>query len=104
MDKRDWKWVQQCCIASDESGYLHHTTQTGKVLLIFKVHQKSYTIQSTITGLSVGNHTLSTPQIPSHTHNMPNAGSGDGVAGNTPSNQDNVLICNRVQICSKGGG
>ena len=68
--------------------WLQRKTQTGKVFTeAFKVHQKSYTIQSTITGLNVGNHTLSTPQIPSHTHNMPNAGSGDGVAGNTPSNQ-----------------
>ena len=63
-------------------------TQTGKVFTeAFKVHQKSYTIQSTITGLSVGNHTLTTPEIPQHSHNMPNAGSGDGVANNTPSNQ-----------------
>lgn len=69
-------------------GTFTSTTQTGKVFTeAFKVHQKSYTIQSTITGLSVGNHTLTTPEIPQHSHNMPNAGSGDGVANNTPSNQ-----------------
>lgn len=63
-------------------------TQTGKVFTeAFKVHQKSHTITSTITGLSVGNHTLTTPEIPKHNHNIPNAGSGSGVANNTPSNQ-----------------
>ena len=82
------------------------STQTGKVFTeAFKVHEKSYTIQSTITGLSVGNHTLSTPQIPSHTHNMPNAGSGDGVAGNTPSNQGGQRAdMQQGTTGSKGGG
>ena len=81
-------------------------TQTGKVFTeAFKVHQKSYTIQSTITGLSVGNHTLSTPQIPSHTHNMPNAGSGDGVANNTPSNQGGQRAdMGQGTTGAKGGG
>ena len=69
-------------------GTFSATTQTGKVFTeAFKVHQKSYTIQSTITGLSVGNHTLTTPEMPKHNHNMPNAGSGSGVSNNTPSNQ-----------------
>ena len=81
-------------------------TQTGKVFTeAFKVHQKSYTIQSTITGLSVGNHTLSTPQIPSHTHNMPNAGSGAGVADNTPSNQGGQRAdMGQGTTGAKGGG
>ena len=81
-------------------------TQTGKVFTeAFKVHTKSYTIQSTITGLSVGNHTLSTPQIPSHTHNMPNAGSGDGVANNTPSNQGGQRAdMGQGTTGAKGGG
>jgi len=82
------------------------STQTGKVFTeAFKVHQKSYTIQSTITGLNVGNHTLSTPQIPSHTHNMPNAGSGDGVSANTPSNQGGQRAdMGQGTTGSKGGG
>ena len=82
------------------------STQTGKVFTeAFKVHTKSYTIQSTISGLNVGNHTLSTPQIPSHTHNMPNAGSGDGVAGNTPSNQGGQRAdMGQGTTGAKGGG
>lgn len=69
-------------------GTFTSTTQTGTVFTsAFKVHQKSYTIQSTIAGLNVGNHTLTTPEIPQHNHNMPNAGSGSGVSNNTPSNQ-----------------
>ena len=69
-------------------GTFNSTTQTGTVFTsAFKVHQKSYTIQSTITGLSVGNHTLTTPEIPKHSHNMPNAGGGSGVSNSTPSNQ-----------------
>ena len=69
-------------------GTFTSVTQTGKVFTeAFKVHTKSYTIQSTITGLSVGNHTLTTPEIPQHSHNMPNAGDGVNVAGATPSNQ-----------------
>ena len=87
-------------------GTFTSTTQTGKVFTeAFKVHQKSYTIQSTITGLSVGNHTLSTPQIPSHTHNMPNAGSGAGVADNTPSNQGGQRAdMGQGTTGAKGGG
>ena len=53
----------------------------------FKVHEKSYQISSTITGLGVGNHTLTTPQIPSHTHSYPNAAGGSAVSASTPSNQ-----------------
>ena len=69
-------------------GTFNSTTQTGTVFTsAFKQHQKSYTIQSTITGLSVGNHTLTTPEIPKHSHNMPNAGGGAGVSNSTPSNQ-----------------
>lgn len=64
-------------------------TQQGRTAFTqaFKEHQKSHTITSTISGLSVGNHTLTTPEIPKHSHNIPNAGSGSGVANNTPSNQ-----------------
>lgn len=62
--------------------------QTGTVFTaVFKQHQKSYTIQSSITGLSVGNHTLTAPEIPKHNHNMPNAGGGAAVSSSTPSNQ-----------------
>ena len=76
MDKTHWKWVQQCALRVMSQGTFNSTTQTGAVFTsVFKVHQKSYTIQSTITGLSVGNHTLTTPEIPKH-NNMPNAGGG----------------------------
>lgn len=64
-------------------------TQTGRTAFTqaFKEHQKSHTITSTITGLDVGNHTLTTPEIPKHSHNMPNAGGGAAVSNSTPSNQ-----------------
>ena len=83
-------------------------TQTDRTSFTqaFKEHQKTYTIQSSISQLQVGNHTLSTPQIPQHSHNMPNAGGGAAVAGSTPSNQggDRANMSNGTTGQKGGGG
>ena len=81
-------------------------TQSGRTSFTqaFKEHQKSYTIQSSISQLKVGNHTLSTPQIPSHNHPIGNAGGGSAVAGSTPSNQGGQRAnMNAGQTGSRGG-
>jgi hypothetical protein len=90
-----------------QTGWVSNT-QVGrtKFTQAFKEHQKSYTIQSSISQLQVGNHTLSTPQIPQHSHNMPNAGGGAAVAGSTPSNQggDRANMSNGTTGQKGGGG
>lgn len=82
-------------------------TQTGKTKFTqaFKEHQKSYTIQSSISQLQVGQHTLTTPQIPAHNHPIGNAGGGSAVAGATPSNDGGQRAnMNDGQTGQRGGG
>jgi hypothetical protein len=83
------------------------TTTSGRVSFTqaFKTHSTQLTnIQGQAQGLSVGNHTLTTPQIPQHSHSVPRGDGNRGVSGNTPSNQTTAANPTSTNTGQKGGG